>query len=277
MLTGLHESAAGTWWPVKLDALTFAHHLGRAVAGTGEVDDRVALAALHTADLYLACAAGSGADHAADRLVQHCASAVAGYARAIHDAPGFLDEVQQTLHDRLLVPTEEPPRILQYGGRAPLPSWVGVAAQRTALSLLRADGAYARAAKAAGTEPLMVELDPELLYLKQRYRGSFEAAIASALAQLPARQRAVLRLQTVGGLTLARIAPMFGVEESTVSRWLQSARRTVLARTQEALEASLGVTDEEFASIARLVASQLDVSVARLLTEAEAEVLKGTR
>jgi RNA polymerase sigma-70 factor (ECF subfamily) len=166
--------------------------------------------------------------------------------------------------------TDGPPRILGYGGRAALSSWVSVAAQRLALGLLRSEGARRRVADRAGDEPGEADLDPELAYLKARYRDDFKAALTTALAGLPERQRTVVRLHTVGGLTLARIAALLSVDESTVSGWLARARETILAETERELGRRLGMNISEVPSLARLVTSQLDVSVARLLTDEEA-------
>lgn len=250
------------WAPITLPPERFAQQLGSATCG--ESDPIEALDRVHANDLYLACAAGLGIAGAADEVVALGAPAITGYVSAIDSSPSFVDEVRAAVIEKLLAPAEGAPRILQYQGRAPLAAWIGIAAQRMALSLLRADGAHARAADRAGREPLL-ELDPELRYLKQRYRDSFESAIAGALAALSPRDRALVRLHTVGGLPLAKIGPMYGVDESTASRWLQRARLAILEGTQRALERTLGVSEDEFKSIARLVASQLDVSVARLL------------
>jgi hypothetical protein len=55
------------------------------------------------------------------------------------------------------------------------------------------------------------------------------------------------------------------VNASTVSRWLGKIRKNLLDRTLVLLCHRLNLTDPEAASIARLVTSQLDVSVVRLL------------
>jgi RNA polymerase sigma-70 factor (ECF subfamily) len=265
-IRAVHQQGAEAWKPVALELETFARHLAGAAAAAGE-DPAAALAGLHGTDLYLACAAGNGSPGAVERLALHFLNPIAGSLQAIDSAAAVIDEVRQCLHERLLVPDEGPPRILQYGGRSALATWVGVAAQRMAFTLLRAESARRRTTERAGEELLPVDLDPELQYLKERYRDDFKAALAAAIGRLGQRERTVVRLYTLGGLTLARIGTMFGVDESTVSRWVQRARETILAETQRELGVRLGIRVAEVPSLVRLVSSQLDVSLARLLEE----------
>jgi RNA polymerase sigma-70 factor (ECF subfamily) len=114
-----------------------------------------------------------------------------------------------------------------------------------------------------------MDLDPELRYLKERYRDDFKAAVTVAMARLAPRDRTVLRLHAVGGLTQAKIAAMFGVDESTISRWVQRAKDAVLFDTQRELGARLGIRIAEVPSLVRLVSSQVDLSLARLLDDGQ--------
>jgi RNA polymerase sigma-70 factor (ECF subfamily) len=270
-LARIHAQGAVTWAPVALSAETFAAHVATCLAAAPTSDVLAALEALHGTDLYLACAAGHAVPAAITAFVREFLQPIAGAVQAIDPSPAFVDEVRQTLHERLLLAADGPPRILQYGGRSALATWVGVAAQRTALGLLRTEKARGRAAERASTEPLEVDvdLDPELAYLKARYRDDFKAALAAAITQLPQRQRTVIRLHTVGGLKLAKIGALLGVDESTVSRWLQRARQSILADTHRELGHRLGIRVGDVPSLARLVTSQLDISLARLLGEEE--------
>jgi RNA polymerase sigma-70 factor (ECF subfamily) len=264
-ITRLHRRGAEAWAPVTLELETYAIHLARCLAAApGSADPVVSIEALYTSDLYLACAAGHGAPGARELFARTVLQPIAGAVQTIDGGPAIVDEVRQVLHERLLLSAEGPPRILQYGGRSALATWVGVAAQRAALDLLRTEGARRRAAERAAHEPLPLELDPELQYLKARYSGAFKEALGAAVRRLPQRQRIAIRLHTVGGLTLAKIAAMFSVEESTACRWVQRAREVILAETQRELGERLGICVAEVPSLARLVTSQLDLSIARL-------------
>jgi len=166
---------------------------------------------------------------------------------------------------RLLVGAEgQPPRIAEYAGRGPLRAWVGVAALRLALNLRRA------AAPAAAREEVLTELigreqDPELRRLKTMYRAEFREALEEALAALSDRDRALLRLGYVDGLKLAQIARLYGVHESTASRWLAAAASNAGKETQQRLVARLSLSSSAVDSIGRMVLSNLDLSIARIL------------
>jgi RNA polymerase sigma-70 factor, ECF subfamily len=267
VIVAVHRKASEIWQPVVLDPEAFARHLATAVAATGNPDPTAAVEALHGSDLYLACAAARDIGGAREVFVQKFLPPIAAAVRALDGGAPFIDDVQQSLCDRLLVGEDGTPRLLKYGGRSALATWVGVAAQRLALDLLRAEGARKRAADRVADEPLPIELDPELQYLRARYRDDFKAAITAAIGRLPQRERTVIRLQAVGGLTLGKIGALLGADESTVSRWVKRARDTILTETQRELGARLGIRVAEVPSLVRLVDSQLDVSVARLLGE----------
>jgi RNA polymerase sigma-70 factor (ECF subfamily) len=267
LIARLHEEARREFAPVDLAIEEYARHLAVCAANApGHPDPVPAVDSLCTLDLYLACAAALDRPVAREMFVRRFLHPLTGAIRAIHPDPAFGDEVRQALQENLLVGAAGGPRILQYGGRAPLSSWLNVAAQRAALGLLRAEDAHRRAVEKAALEPAL-ELDPELQYLKDLYRDSFNKAVEVALTRLTERQRMILKLHTINGLTLARIGAMLGVDESTVSRWLQRAREDLRVKTNDALGAALGLNVSEVPSLARLVHSQLDVSIARILAD----------
>ena len=107
--------------------------------------------------------------------------------------------------------------------------------------------------------------DAELAFIKLRYKDGFEQAIRDALAELDDRERMILRMHTIDGVTLDRIARVYGVTQPTISRWLSDARARVFAETRRLLRERLQVSEAEFDSIADLVVSQIDVNVSHIL------------
>jgi RNA polymerase sigma-70 factor, ECF subfamily len=216
----------------------------------------------HLPDLLVAWSAGRG-DTAGLRLFDaKLATEAAGVARGIDRAPAFEDELRQAVRVRLLVPEGGQLRLDGYGARGPLGAWLRVAATRVALNLKR--GAAPASADVLA-ELVSAEADPELRHLKSLYRAEFREALEAALAALPERQRAVLRLCHVDGLRLAQLARLYQVHESTASRWLAQAAAQVGEDARRRLAGRLAVSADTVDSMARMVLSNLDLSIARIL------------
>ena len=160
--------------------------------------------------------------------------------------------------------TGQAPRIESYAGRGPLAGWVAVAAQRVALDLRR-ESARAAASDPVADDLLLADEHPEADYLRMRYKREFEAAVREALEALPDRDRLLLRLTTVSGLSHEQIAHIYKVNQSTVTRWISRARSEVLEVTERSVCEKLGVPREEFLSLAGLLVSRIDVSISRVL------------
>jgi RNA polymerase sigma-70 factor (ECF subfamily) len=230
-------------------------HVAAALAAGG--------APAHAADLALAYCVGHGA--AARRFDEHVGDEMAAAARAIDRDPAFVDEVCQRTRVRLVVgEAGAPPRIAGYRGTGPLRAWVAIAAQRVALNAKREARAGGPAADVLA-DLVDREPDPELRHLRTLYRSELREALARALAGLDDRRRAVLRLRFVEGLELAHIGRLYRVHESTASRWVAAGLEAIGRATREHLIARLAVGVATADSVARMVQSQLDLSIARLL------------
>jgi len=92
--------------------------------------------------------------------------------------------------------------------------------------------------------------------------------IREALRVLDDRERMIFRLYVVDGLSVERIAKVYGVSQSTVSRWVAKARDGVTAEARRLLRERLLLSEAEFESVAGLMISQLDLSVSRILAAA---------
>lgn len=216
----------------------------------------------HLGDLYLAWTAGLGDPAALRQLEPWLAAEADAAARSIDPAAGFADEVRQALRVRLLVRDGDRIRLHDYGGRGPLRAWIGVAALRVALNLRRGAGPATRDLL---DERVDAEADPELRYLKALYRSEFRAALTAALAALPDRERALLRLCYVDGLSLAQLGRLYQVHETTAGRWVHAAAGRVADDARARLTTRLALSRSSLDSVARMVMSGLDVSIARVL------------
>jgi RNA polymerase sigma-70 factor (ECF subfamily) len=222
----------------------------------------------HHGDLYLACACSLGDAGALAELDRRYLAALPGQLRHLDPRPEIAAEVGQELRARLLTaPAGAVPRIAGYGGRGPLGGWLRTVAVRLAIDLRRREPSVS--VSAPRVDLLVAGHDPELAFLKAQHQDAFRTALHEALAALGDRDRKLLRLHLVTGLSAVRIATIFHVNHSTVSRWLSAATAAILADVRRNLTTRLRLAPGEFESLARLVQSQLDVSLARLLSEGE--------
>ena len=178
-----------------------------------------------------------------------------------------VDDAKQKVIEYILFPTKtRTAAISLYGGHGSLKGYLGVTVVREVLRMLKA----AKKMPAVDIQdPAMaladVNDDPELQVLKSRYRVEFKEAFQTAFTSLEAEDRNLLRYYYVSDLTLVQIAAISGVKHNTISRRLAKIRSTLLQGTRDGLMQMAGVRKTQFESIVRLVQSQLNVSMYRLL------------
>src|SRR6185503_15846473 len=187
-----------------------AAHVTACGAATG-----VEATAVHAEDLYLACAGLLGHERAVQKLRRVHRPVVIAYLRNIDRAPAFVDEVEQRLWDAALVGSAAtPPKLATYTGHGALAGWVGIVAQRIALSMRRHENAGERAVAGAAAQAALFVQDPELAFIKGRMRTDFQRALSQALGTLEDRERMIYRLHLIDGLTVETIARMYSVSHS---------------------------------------------------------------
>jgi RNA polymerase sigma-70 factor (ECF subfamily) len=217
------------------------------------------------ADLYLVCACVAGDDRALATFDAKYLGQVPQLVAKVETNPAAVEEVKQRVRERLLVAKDGRIRLGDYGGQGRLVSWLRVVAIRVALDMRTGNKEAALSDGAA--ERMLAADDPEMDYLRSRYADEFRAAFVTALGALPTRERNVLRLHLLDGLNVDRIGQLYDVHRATAARWLAHAREELFRHTRDTLRKELGLTQTEFASIVRLVRSELDVSICRILRE----------
>lgn len=271
-LRALGAAGRAAWPEIPLSAEAFAAHVADRVRGRSDLAD--ALRTLHASDLFLASACSLGINTALAAFERVHLSRVPNLVRRIDFSSSFADDVAQAIRERFLVPVQGGrARIAEYSGRGPLSNWVRVVAVRTALRLRREQRREGNLSGREGELELTRPVDPELDYLKLRYRAAYEEAFGAALAALPDRDALLLKLHYLDGLSIDRIGALYGIHRSTVARWRSGIRRSILASTREQLQRRLSLTESEFDSLVALVRSQLAVSIRSALQRPAAEPL----
>ncbi|OJH37373.1 sigma factor-like helix-turn-helix DNA-binding protein [Cystobacter ferrugineus] len=259
-----HVEAARAEWPtVSLPVEAFVRHLARHLPA-GKASE--VLRILHGADLYLACACATGEPSALRAFEQNILRHIPARLGAL--SPSMVEEVLQVLRERLLVGSEvAPPKIASYGGRGPLLTWVGITAARIAGELVDRNGR-----ELLVTEPsealvrMLASGDPEHELLREDARQLLISVLRKAVAALPEQERALLRLHHFHGLTMDRLALMYGDSRSGVARKVAQAREQLLERVHAELAPQLKQDQLAMESLLGLVRSRLDISLHRLLS-----------
>jgi RNA polymerase sigma-70 factor, ECF subfamily len=269
VLQELFARGRAAWPALDVPVEAFAHHLAAVCEpGEGAVDQ---LRALKAEDLYLACGCALGVPAAVAVLDDVYLRQVKVFLGRTKSTPDFIDDALQALRMRLLVASAgATPKITEYSGRGALTSWLRVVAVRVAVDLQRGADERPREDDEEAVEALAAHVDPELSYLKERYRTEFKEAFQVAFAELTSKQRNILRLHLIDGLSIDQIGVILGVHRSTAARWIALTREAILAHAQRLLEERLRLRPGEFESLARLLHSQLDISITRLLTSPDA-------
>jgi len=266
-LAGLLHEARLRWPDVVVSHDVAVSYLATRVDTSAAPD--VALGKIHSDDLFLCCACTRGDQMAATHLRGDFTGVIYG-ALARYGDSDFSQDVVQQLFTRLLVGCgDRPADIVKYNGSGRLASWLRIAALREANNALRRTKREVANDVDKLLDRVIEVTDPELDAVKQRYRERFKTTFQCAFAELDTRQRNVLRHQYVEGLNLDRIALLYGVARSTVAYWRSAAREKLFTQTRALFKAELGVSNDEFASVMRLINSQLDVSMSRIMHEGD--------
>ena len=253
-------SAAETWPELAIDRAGFARFLGERIPS--DSDPLEALRARRPSELYLAFASLRG-DAAACALLDRV------YFEPLADRlvrqripQDIATETVQQL--RMKVFTGPKPLLLAYSGTGDLHGWLRITALRAAIRAQR--GEMRRSDRDQETALADGALDADLQYQRRLYQDEFRAAFAEAVQRLTTRERNLLKHSVLYGANSDDLGALYQVHRATAARWLAAARERLAAETQRGMLARLRIERSEYESILRLIQSQLDVSVARMLS-----------
>jgi len=268
-LVAMVNEARAQWPEVAVPPDVFVAYMGARLAVDRSAEEALAIA--HPSDLYLACACVRGDSAAIAAFDRRFVSEIGGALARMRLSAASVDEVKQLVRQKLFVADEGAVgKIADYSGRSGLKRWVRAVAVRTGLNFIR-----------KGKREVLVEDDrvlagvssgdddPEVVYMKQKYRNEFREAFQQALGAVDDRQKSLLRYHYVDGLNIDEIGTIYRVHRVTAYRWLEKAREALVQRTNALLKARLQVEEREFDSILRLIRSQLHVSLHRHLQDWE--------
>lgn len=264
-LIGIVTDARDAWRNIFVPATAFIEYIGERLPTDRPAID--GLSAVRAGDLYLACACSAGDSTAIVAFDKSYVSMIDLALARMRMNRAAVDEVKQLVRQKLFVgPNGGSGKISAYSGRGDIGRWVRSIAVRTGLNFLRKgkreilmeDDKVMRGVSASGD-------DPELAYIKDRYRTEFRQAFVDALGSLDDRQQALLRYYHVDSLNIDEIGTIYKVHRVTAYRWLEKARNALVQQTLTLLKERLNVEKREFDSILRMIRSQLHLSLHRHL------------
>lgn len=190
-------------------------------------------------------------------------AAVPSRLRASSNLP---DDFDATMLQRLVVgpPT---PLLCKYKGDGALGAWLRVTVARAAISEVRKTAGRQRREDTVGDllRVLASRRDPELDYLRGMYREEFRVAFEHAVATLTDRERSLVKLSLVRGVSVRQLGTMYGVGHSTAARWVSKAVARLSAAVRERLAERLDAASHDVDSIMRLLDGSLELSISRIL------------
>ena len=259
-LRQLFEESRAAYW--RLSFKTFQSALARSAAkrfaeGSPPAEEcQNYLAALHVADLALACACAEGSERAWEEFVGQYRGYLRGAAAAIlrrpADDPAAVDLADTLLTDLYgLASGKGGGRSLfrYFHGRSSLKTWLRAVLAQRHVDTLRAGKRFDSldAAPPDGV-PLRRELpraEPPADPRRETYLRRFREALTTALAALEPRDRSRLELYYGADRTLAEIGRQLGEHESSVSRHLERVRGELRATVEGLLRSGPGPANGE--------------------------------
>ena len=234
-----------------------------------------AFATLHHEDLFLAVACSRGDRIAWEFFADDYLPQVHRFAiQSCRGRPESEDLAQEIV--TTLLASMEPgkdSKLAGYNGKGSLAGWLRVAVARAAIDHFRrfrkeilvdnweTQGNEVQvmaevALPSRGAEPLDSRWGPVLSRL-----------LAEDLKGLAPRDRLLLSLYYVHGVSLKAIGRQFDVHEATASRWLESLRQGIRKRIERELRRQHGLRDRDLDSLWRSVSDNDSFSLEKILTE----------
>lgn len=263
----LEKSLEGLWalgeaaHPLNLSSEAFVEHVAR----VAPFDAPAELDALSGEGLYLAAACAAQIPGASSRLEAGLFPSLERTLSKMDGGKQFADEVLQHLRVRLFADAGNS-LLATYSGRGALGAWLKVVAVRDAQRLRRKGAA---ASSESESDEGLARLpspsaDPELAFLKLQHRADFKEAFSGAMASLDTRQRNVLQMNLVQGLSIDEVGRVYSVHRATAARWVASAREQLVTQTRALLAEKLKLKPTELDSLMGAVRSNLSVSLGGL-------------
>lgn len=265
-LEGLCASARQAWPALEVEDVNFLRFVAERLDESTNSATR--LAKVHGADLYLVCGILQGSEAAIAILEARHLREVHVVLTQNRVSTVEAEETIQELRESLIVGLNGAlPGLSKYGGRGKLQSWLRTTAVRAALRRRKSSEKEVPLFESILLDRQAMEDDPETLLLKRTYRAEFKAAFRLALGELPARDRALLKMRFMDDLSVQQIAKTLGVHRVSTSRLLSAAKQRLFESTEAKFHDHLNLSYGDFRSVMDLIQSRLEMTFRDLVTD----------
>lgn len=222
-------------------------------------------ATLDYIELFIAAGCALGDTRALQLFEANYFTGVAPALRHMNVEADVVAEVTQRVRLRLFVAAAGAvPRVLAYAGNGKLIGLVRTTAVRLALNYLRATGRLVSDDDSELAQKVAPNT-PESSTWRTVHQRAMQKAFATAVEGLAPRERTLLRLSYLKGVSIDGLGKLYGVHRATAARWVGLARETLRERVRTAFAAELGDSLMTLDDDVPLWESNLELSVARLL------------
>jgi RNA polymerase sigma-70 factor (ECF subfamily) len=262
-LATLYEVARAAYPALAIEPERFAGELARRL---GAAATPGVLAGIRADHVYLAIACAAADDQAIRAFEAEFHAEIETTGARMRARADQIDEVRSYLRRTLFVNEPGRPAALsEFTGRGDLRSYLRVIATRELVRVISKGRRQVGISDEAMLDLLSPINDPELDYLRERYRSDVDAAMRAALVGLGEEARAYLRYSLIDGWSVDRIGALYGVHRATAARRVAAAREELAVAIRKELATRLQISVDEVDSIVRLVQSRIDLSLQRLL------------
>jgi RNA polymerase sigma-70 factor (ECF subfamily) len=160
-------------------------------------------------------------------------------------------------------------RIAANAGRGSLIGWLRVAAVRQVHRMKRRKLDRAPAEDALVARLVAADPNAEVALIRARHGVELATALRGAVAALPARERSLLKLHVLDGLTIDDLCGFYEVHRATVARWIVKLKQQLFDDATRRLKQQLALDTGEVESLCRALGSQIELSLAGLAPHVE--------
>lgn len=160
------------------------------------------------------------------------------------------EDLSQEIFTRML---DERKRLAGYGGRCSLAGWLRAVVSHAAVDRFRQTRKQVSLEELQENEGEAVLIDPhnneDLEAEDSRWAPIVSRIVHEALSNLSARDRLILGLYYLNGVSLKVIGGQFGIHEATMSRWMDRLRRDMRSRVERELRKKHGFRTTEIRAL----------------------------